>query len=306
MTIDQEGVAADPDLGVRVVLRVGGEDAAGADDQVVDVGAAVADRDGMDDPPTWVLPDDLGELVCDLLLAHGTDSPGPFVRVHTAGLGPAGCGQARRPWPPRPVRGRLPLVRWWPGRARVGRQRARSPHLRPGPLAYPTAAGSSTIAGPTGATESVASTGGDSPVCPTDCALRHDSTAAVNAARSCGVSGWDSSLVRSHQPIFTSSGELTYSRSLPYRRHRSTTGPVPLLPSLTPSLPRWSRIVVRQRYPSRVGAARESGTDFVMIRARTERTSLVCHIGPSRYRVSHDAGHTRQTRSELRSRPRAT
>jgi hypothetical protein len=35
--VDHEGVAADPDLGFRVVLGIRGEDPAGADDDVVDV-----------------------------------------------------------------------------------------------------------------------------------------------------------------------------------------------------------------------------------------------------------------------------
>jgi hypothetical protein len=70
-----------------VVLGVGGEDSAWADDQVVDVGAAVSDGDGVDEPPAWVLLGDLGELCGDLLFAVGTDAPGALVGVYAEGAG---------------------------------------------------------------------------------------------------------------------------------------------------------------------------------------------------------------------------
>lgn len=40
-----------------------------ADDEVVDVGAGVADLDRVDSPPAWVGRDELGELRADLELA---------------------------------------------------------------------------------------------------------------------------------------------------------------------------------------------------------------------------------------------
>src|SRR6059058_2252602 len=49
--VDHQRVAADPDLRARVVLGVEGEDPARPDDQMIDVRATVADRDGVQGPP---------------------------------------------------------------------------------------------------------------------------------------------------------------------------------------------------------------------------------------------------------------
>jgi hypothetical protein len=51
LPVDHERGAAHPDPLVRVVLRVDRVDAARSDDEVVDVGAVVADRDGVQRAP---------------------------------------------------------------------------------------------------------------------------------------------------------------------------------------------------------------------------------------------------------------
>src|SRR3954451_17798030 len=85
--IDKERAPTDPDLRAGMMLGVHGEDAARADDQVVDVRASLPDRDGMQEPPPRVLLGGLGQLSADFLLAVRTDPPRPFVGVHPQGTG---------------------------------------------------------------------------------------------------------------------------------------------------------------------------------------------------------------------------
>ena len=81
--VDHKRAAADPDLRAGVVLGVRSENTAGSDDDVVDVRAAVADWDGVQEPPARVLPGDLRELRGNLLFSVRVDAPGPLVGVDT-------------------------------------------------------------------------------------------------------------------------------------------------------------------------------------------------------------------------------
>jgi hypothetical protein len=83
VSVDEERVPTDPDLGSGMVFGVHGEDPARSDHDMVDVGSAVANRNRVKEPPPRVLLRDLLQLGGDLLLAVGADSPRTLVRLHT-------------------------------------------------------------------------------------------------------------------------------------------------------------------------------------------------------------------------------
>jgi len=82
--VEAEHVIADPDGGAGVVLGVDGEDAARADDQVVDILRVGADRDRVPDEP--LRPESV-EQAADLDLAQSTLEPRPGVRVKARARG---------------------------------------------------------------------------------------------------------------------------------------------------------------------------------------------------------------------------
>ena len=135
LPVHHEGVPADPDLRLGVVLGVEGEDATGADHEVVDVGPVLTDFDRVHRRPPRVLPVQLVELGSDHLLPVGTDPPRPLLALdaqESIGEGPhrrclAGCHGLlpghRSGWPRSEVLAR--------GRSRDVRRTGRLAGLRP-------------------------------------------------------------------------------------------------------------------------------------------------------------------------------
>ena len=76
LAADEQSLAADPDAGILVELRVDREDARCADDDVIDIASTLSDRDGVQDGPPGP---ELGQLLRDLQFAECTEVPGARV-----------------------------------------------------------------------------------------------------------------------------------------------------------------------------------------------------------------------------------
>lgn len=92
VTTHLERMGMDPHVPPRVILGVDREDARWSDDDVIDVGVLVSDRDGVDDMPALAEP---LQPTSDRHLARRADPERTLVRVNPENPGNEGLHRSR-------------------------------------------------------------------------------------------------------------------------------------------------------------------------------------------------------------------